>query len=86
MNRDQRIDRLRNACGCKESFFALLLALAAYFLLPQYFPHRATSIGTIAIGVGIAIAAAVIGKVTGLLIAQIRLQRLLRGSAVADRS
>jgi len=81
MDRDARIDRLRAACGCKEGAAALLLAVAAYVLVPEYFPRGDTTLTQVAIGLGIALAGAVVGKIVGLLIAQLMLRRLLRKSA-----
>jgi hypothetical protein len=84
MDRDERIAELRAACGCKESLLALVVAVTAYLLLPQYFPTSETIWGVVLIGVGVALGGAVIGKLAGLLIAQARLRRLLRRPTLAD--
>ena len=81
MDRDARIDQLRAACGCKEGMAALLLVVAAYIFVPEYFPRGDTIWTQLAIGLGVALAGAVVGKVAGLLIAQVKLRRLLRSPA-----
>ena len=81
MDRDDRIEQLRTACGCKEGAAALLLAVAAYIFVPEYFPRGDTIWTEVAIGLGIALAGAVVGKIVGLLIAQVKLRRLLRHPA-----
>ena len=81
MDQDARIDQLRAACGCKEGMAALLLAVAAYIFAPEYFPRGDTIWSQVAIGVVIALAGAVVGKMAGLLIAQVKLRRLMRGPA-----
>ena len=78
MDRDARIEQLRAACGCKEGAAALLLVVAAYIFAPEYFPRGDTIWAQVAIGLGIALAGAVVGKIAGLLIAHVKLRRLLR--------
>jgi hypothetical protein len=84
MDRDTRIAKLRAACGCKEGLLALVLAVAAYIFLPQYFPSSETTWGAVGIGVGVALCGAILGKFAGLLIAQVRLRQLLRTRTLAD--
>ena len=81
MDQDARIDQLRAACGCKEGMAGLLLAVAAYVFAPEYFPRGDTIWTQVAIGLGIALAGAVGGKIAGLLIAHVKLRRLLRSPA-----
>ena len=66
--------RLRRACGCREAVAAMLLAAigAAYFTYSDGSPNVTLTIG------GAAFGGALIGKITGLLVARIRLHVLLR--------
>ncbi len=81
MDRETRIAGLRNACGCKEGSAALVLAVGAYLLWPVLFPDAETTWGKVLVGVAIALGSAVVGKLLGLLVAQVRLRRLLRTPA-----
>ena len=78
MEREARIAELRTACGCTEGLVALVLGVSAYLAMPEYFMAAETTWGKVWIGVAVALASAVVGKLAGLLIAQLRLRRLLR--------
>ncbi|MBP1687991.1 MAG: hypothetical protein H6Q33_4134 [Deltaproteobacteria bacterium] len=73
-----RIAELRSACGCKEGMIALVLGAAGYGLALCYFPIGDSTLQRILIGIAAGLGSAVIGKLFGLLVAQMRLRRLLR--------
>jgi len=76
-SRDNRIAELRSACGCKEGMIALVIGTAGYGLALLYFPIGATTLQRTLLGIAAGLGSAVIGKLFGLAVAQVRLRRLL---------
>lgn len=76
-SRENRIAVLRSACGCKEGMIALMIGLAGYGIALRYFPISDTTLHRIVLGIAAGLGSAVVGKLFGLLVAQVRLRRLL---------
>jgi hypothetical protein len=74
---ERQIQKLRHACGCTSGMVVMLLCLAGYLHTPSHggLVHR------LLVGLGIALAGAVVGKLAGLLWAHARLVKLLRPQA-----
>lgn len=73
---ENRIADLRSACGCKESLIALVIGVVGYCLVLRYFPIGDTTLQRVLLGVAAGLGCAVVGKLFGLLVAQVRLRRL----------
>src|SRR5262249_30872519 len=74
---EQRIGTLLSACGCREGSIAVLIYLVAAPILVALGPLAPGSVlGWVAL-VGGLLAASMAGKVAGLVLAQIRLLRVL---------
>jgi len=84
----ERIAELRAACGCKEGMVALVLGLAAYGVALQYFVIGDTTLQRVLMGVAAGLGSALLGKVFGLTLAQLRLRHVLGASRrrAVDRS
>lgn len=79
---DRRIDRLRKACGCRAGMAALLAASGAYGLYAAFWDSAVLGLRhRVFAALGLGLAAAVAGKLVGLLWAQLQLRRLLRQQA-----
>lgn len=76
-SRESRIAEMRSACGCKEAMIALLIGAAGYGIALRYFHIGETTLQRILLGIAAGLGSAVIGKLFGLLVAQIKLRRLL---------
>jgi hypothetical protein len=76
-SRESRIAELRSACGCKEGMVALVIGVLLYGLALRYFLIGDSTLQRILLGIAAGLGSAVIGKLLGLLIAQVRLRRLL---------
>jgi len=79
-SRENRIAQLRSACGCKEGMIALVIGVAGYGLALRDFAIGDTTLQRILLGIAAGLGSAVIGKLFGLLVAQVRLRRLLNES------
>jgi len=77
MSREKRIAELRSACGCKEGMIALVIGATGYGVALRYLRIGDTPLRRILLGIAAALGSAVIGKLFGLLVAQVRLRRLL---------
>ena len=76
--RGRQIRKLRSACGCREGLLAMLLTVgsyAGYAVLLDPAVHGTRH--RVFIGLALGFAAAVVGKVTGILHARYRLRQLL---------
>lgn len=76
-SRESRIAELRSACGCKEGLIALVIGVAGYGIALRHFPIGDTMLQRILLGTAAGLGSAVIGKLFGLLLTQVRLRRLL---------
>lgn len=80
---ERRAARLKSECGCKAGAIALLLSVAAYSL----FAMRADSVSRgirehFVIGTCVAVAAATIGKILGMLWAHHQYRELMRAQGL----
>ena len=82
-SRESRIAELRSACGCKEGMITLVIGVALYVLALRYFPIGDSTLQRILLGVAAGLGSAVIGKLFGLLVALVRLRRLLNKTRTA---
>lgn len=74
---EERLATAHNECGCHAGGLALLAALAVVALAGILSPGDLTW-SRVATGIGICIAAAVVGKLAGIVVAQVRLRRDVR--------
>ena len=75
---ERHINAGLSACGCIEGSVAValgMIACAAYYLSPG---HSIDTVRQVLVIVGALFACALVGKVTGLAIAELRLQRAIR--------
>ncbi|MCL1869835.1 MAG: hypothetical protein FWF90_05415 [Promicromonosporaceae bacterium] len=76
--RDQQIRRLEHACGCTAGMVVMLLAVTGYVVHNVQVSSDASLVTLIAVGAGVGLAGAVVGKLAGLFWARARLARLRR--------
>jgi hypothetical protein len=75
---ERQIQKLRHACGCTSGMVVMLLCLAGYLTYDLHAPSHGGLVRRLLVGLGIALAGAVVGKLAGLLWAHARLVKLLR--------
>jgi hypothetical protein len=77
---DERVRRLRSACGCKSGMVTMLAALTAYVVRCLIVPPAGGLGHRLVVGVAVMLTGALVGKCVGLLWARIRLTVLLRAA------
>jgi hypothetical protein len=75
---ERQIHKLRHACGCTSGMVVMLACLAGYLTCNLHTPSHGGLAHRVLVGLGIALAGAVAGKLAGLLWAHTRLIKLLR--------
>ena len=75
---ERQIRKLRHACGCTSGMVVMLLCLAGYLTYDLHASSHDGPAHRLLVGLGIALAGAVAGKLAGLLWAHARLVKLLR--------
>jgi hypothetical protein len=75
---ERQIRKLRHACGCTSGMVVMLLCLAGYMTYDLHASSHGGLVHRLLVGLGIALAGAVVGKLAGLLWAHARLVKLLR--------
>lgn len=77
------MERHRSACGCEEGSVVMLLGLVAYAVVVALRPGGLGAVGWGEVGVGVAVAfaAALTGKIAGILRARWRLRATRRAYA-----
>jgi hypothetical protein len=78
---ERQIRKLRHACGCTSGMVVMLLCLAGYMTYNLHASSHGGLVHRLLVGLGIALAGAVVGKLAGLLWAHARLVKLLRPQA-----
>jgi hypothetical protein len=75
---EQRVRKLRSACGCKSGLVAMLASVAAYVVRVTTSAGHAGLAHHLLAGFAVALGGALLGKCAGLLWARVRLVLLLR--------
>src|SRR5258708_33013110 len=70
---ERQIQKLRHACGCTSGMVVMLLCLAGYMTYDLHASPHGGLVHRLLVGLGIALAGAVVGKLAGLVWAHARL-------------